>query len=263
MQSCKGRTCCLQWESYYFNLYYINNCHPFNSRYSKIENVTERIVENYSSLRQYVQERISRLRDVESKCFQQSVANYSLTVNDNNSFQNLHIDTQNSSRISNFYSQDTTRRKIMSACCGIISNAQSDTLDGLAYRTNRTLNFYVMESEEHSNIMKHFELQKSLSLLIVDMQSEASYSMDSNMDFSSIGEFSRAQQAFGCSKLTTETTEQYAVRCAILSCNFTKISTPPWVFFTFFKLCKWYQIAQRITICEICSKLTIDIVQNN
>ena len=35
----------------------------------------------------------------------------------------------------------------------------------------------------------------------------------------------------------------------------TKSNTPPWVFFTFFKLYKWYQIAQRITykhrvICE-------------
>ena len=27
----------------------------------------------------------------------------------------------------------------------------------------------------------------------------------------------------------------------------TKSNTPPWVFFTFFKLCKGYQIAQRIT----------------
>ena len=31
------------------------------------------------------------------------------------------------------------------------------------------------------------------------------------------------------------------------ACNFTKINTPPWVFFTFFELYKWYQIAQRIT----------------
>ena len=31
------------------------------------------------------------------------------------------------------------------------------------------------------------------------------------------------------------------------ACNFTKSSTPPWVFFTFFKLYKWYQIAQNIT----------------
>ena len=29
--------------------------------------------------------------------------------------------------------------------------------------------------------------------------------------------------------------------------NFTKSKTLPWVFFTFFKLYKWYQIAQRIT----------------
>ena len=51
----------------------------------------------------------------------------------------------------------------------------------------------------------------------------------------------------------------YVVRCAIL-CNLknventhegvlilTKINTLPWVFFTFLKLYKWYQIAQRIT----------------
>ena len=31
------------------------------------------------------------------------------------------------------------------------------------------------------------------------------------------------------------------------ACNFTQSNTPPWMFFTFFKLYKWYQIAQRIT----------------
>ena len=31
------------------------------------------------------------------------------------------------------------------------------------------------------------------------------------------------------------------------ACNFTKINTPPWVFFTFFKLYEWYQIAQSTT----------------
>ena len=31
------------------------------------------------------------------------------------------------------------------------------------------------------------------------------------------------------------------------ACNFTKIKIPPWVFFTFFKLYKWYQIVQRTT----------------
>ena len=35
------------------------------------------------------------------------------------------------------------------------------------------------------------------------------------------------------------------VKLKALACNFTKINTPPWVFFTFFKLYKWYQIAQR------------------
>ena len=33
----------------------------------------------------------------------------------------------------------------------------------------------------------------------------------------------------------------------LLVFNFTKNNTPPWVFFTLFKLCKWYQIAQNIT----------------
>ena len=37
------------------------------------------------------------------------------------------------------------------------------------------------------------------------------------------------------------------VKLQALACNFTKINTPRWVFFTFFKLCKCYQIAQGIT----------------
>ena len=35
------------------------------------------------------------------------------------------------------------------------------------------------------------------------------------------------------------------------ACNFTKINTPPWVFFTFFKLYKCYQIAKRITYAKL------------
>ena len=35
------------------------------------------------------------------------------------------------------------------------------------------------------------------------------------------------------------------VKLEALACSFTKSNTPPWVFFTFFKLCKWYQIAQQ------------------
>ena len=31
----------------------------------------------------------------------------------------------------------------------------------------------------------------------------------------------------------------------------TKNNTPPWIFFMFFKLYKWYQIAQSVTISSI------------
>ena len=31
------------------------------------------------------------------------------------------------------------------------------------------------------------------------------------------------------------------------ACNFTKSNTPQWVFFTFFKLHKWYQIVQSVS----------------
>ena len=43
------------------------------------------------------------------------------------------------------------------------------------------------------------------------------------------------------------------------ACNFTKIKTPPWVFFTFFKLYEWYQIAQRIknTPCKLRAAYTM------
>ena len=36
----------------------------------------------------------------------------------------------------------------------------------------------------------------------------------------------------------------------LVACNFTKSNTPPWVFFTFFKLYKWYQITQNITYVQ-------------
>ena len=35
--------------------------------------------------------------------------------------------------------------------------------------------------------------------------------------------------------------------------NFIKINTPPWVFFTFLKLYKWYQIEQRTTLIVLWS----------
>ena len=37
------------------------------------------------------------------------------------------------------------------------------------------------------------------------------------------------------------------------ACNFIKISTSPWVFFMFFKLYKWHQIAQRTTYENMCA----------
>ena len=44
----------------------------------------------------------------------------------------------------------------------------------------------------------------------------------------------------------------------IVACNFTKSNFPPWVFFTFFILCKWFLIAQRITyFCSFYGKRTI------
>ena len=35
------------------------------------------------------------------------------------------------------------------------------------------------------------------------------------------------------------------------ACNFTESNTPPWVFFTFLKLHKWYQISQSILYSKI------------
>ena len=42
---------------------------------------------------------------------------------------------------------------------------------------------------------------------------------------------------------------------------FTKSNPPPWVFFTFFKLCKWYQIAQRICYCD--NRLKREMITKN
>ena len=47
------------------------------------------------------------------------------------------------------------------------------------------------------------------------------------------------------------------VKLQVSACNFAKINTPPWVFFTFFKLYKWYQIAQHTAYSKL---LTISIL---
>ena len=38
------------------------------------------------------------------------------------------------------------------------------------------------------------------------------------------------------------------VKLRASACNFTKSNTPPWVFFMFFQLYKWYQIAQSVIL---------------
>ena len=40
-------------------------------------------------------------------------------------------------------------------------------------------------------------------------------------------------------------------RSVALACNFSKSSTPSWVFFVFFKWCQSYQIVQSITYLKI------------
>ena len=42
-----------------------------------------------------------------------------------------------------------------------------------------------------------------------------------------------------------------SVKLQAVAWSFTKSNTSPWVFFTFFKLSKWYQIAQRIMYLQI------------
>ena len=39
----------------------------------------------------------------------------------------------------------------------------------------------------------------------------------------------------------------FLVKLLASACNFPESNTPPWLFFTFLKLYKWYQIAQSIT----------------
>ena len=47
------------------------------------------------------------------------------------------------------------------------------------------------------------------------------------------------------------------------ACNFTKSKTPPLVFYTFFKLYKWYQIAQSITESELVSGNVFQMIFNS
>ena len=50
---------------------------------------------------------------------------------------------------------------------------------------------------------------------------------------------------FRCATLLHNTLQPHTAK--LKARNFTKSNTTPWVFFTFFKLHKWHQIAQNIT----------------
>ena len=50
--------------------------------------------------------------------------------------------------------------------------------------------------------------------------------------------------------------EKHPWRSVTFSKVAVKSNTPPWVFFTFFRLYKWYQIVQRIILCQIFKLLT-------
>ena len=55
---------------------------------------------------------------------------------------------------------------------------------------------------------------------------------------------------FRCATLLHNTLQPHTAK--LKPCNFTKSNTTPWVFFTFFKLYKWHQIAQNITyVCDM------------
>ena len=49
-------------------------------------------------------------------------------------------------------------------------------------------------------------------------------------------------------------------KVTVLSLKFTKSNTPPWVFFTFFKLYEWCQISQRIIFGPSCQKFWCQLV---
>ena len=54
------------------------------------------------------------------------------------------------------------------------------------------------------------------------------------------------------------------VKLQALACNFTKSNTPLWMFFSFFKLYKWYQIAQSVLfILKLTCELGTIIAKNS
>ena len=50
------------------------------------------------------------------------------------------------------------------------------------------------------------------------------------------------------------------VKLQTLTCNITTSNTPSWVFLTFSKVCKWYQIAKRVRYEENCMPRNVDLL---
>ena len=50
------------------------------------------------------------------------------------------------------------------------------------------------------------------------------------------------------------------VKLKASACNFTKSNTPPWVFFTIFKLYKWYQIVPSVSLNLKTEHYVVDLV---
>ena len=47
------------------------------------------------------------------------------------------------------------------------------------------------------------------------------------------------------------------VKFQVSFCNFTKSNIPPWVFFTFLNLYKWYQIVQNVSYLAIAQRFSV------
>ena len=82
-----------------------------------------------------------------------------------------------------------------------------------------------------------------------------------------ICKFSRQKQPLevfykeGVLKNFTKFTGKHLQQSLFLNCNFTKSDSPPCVFCTFFKLCKWYQIAQNIRYKNYWIKTSISLFE--
>ena len=64
-------------------------------------------------------------------------------------------------------------------------------------------------------------------------------------------QFEKREKIYGGARLL--------VKLLVKACNFTKINTPLWVFFKFFKLCKWLQIAQSVSMMKCFARRSHDL----